>query len=1042
MNISFDKFGKSEKPEFILCNPDESEIAVITVSETSCIIRFNATSELTFKVYPKYSDDSGTHDHLWYESVKTKRLIFVTDLGYFQIQEVKELDDGKMKYKEVIALSLQNEFTFKKAEIPGGTYKFYNALTPSDDETLIGLVFKQMPGWTLSSVSGSLWNKYRTFEMNTDTSLYDFLVNTVENTYECIFNFDFLNKTVAITDIDDTVKQTDIYLSYDNLIKNIEVTENGDNIITALSVFGQGLDIRKVNPLGSAYIYDFSYYMNKDWMSQDLIDAVGTWQKKIAENQIVYANLLTELQNHNADLISMNSNLIELNGLLATQNNLLSVRITSGNGSVSEIKAEIDRITSNINSLKLQINTKESDISNTNTKLIAINTDLKFENNFTSEQLDILNRFIVQEEYSDNNYIVTDSMTQTQIQNYAQELHEQGQKVLNRLAQPRYTFTLDSVNFLFLEHFKRFSDQLELGSVITIEKETDVWFYPILLEVSFNWDNPDLFEMTFGNRYRLDDSGYTFADLISQSVNSSRSVSANWKDITRFNDYKDEVIGVLKNAWDVSKNAIVSANNQNIVWDESGLLCRYLDPDSGSYHDEQMKIINNQLVFTTDGFNTISTAIGKIALGDGTFGYGIAAEVLLGHLVASNELRISSENNYFIVDGAGATLYNADFTVENEKSKITISPDEGILIQKKLSADRFEDIFYVDENGDAFFAGQLSAASGKIGGWDVSEDGLSHSEGQYYLNSDGTGKIGLMTFNNSSATFDGNIYAKNLQAGSITLPNGNTGDAGYVGDSHIADNSISGTKLRAEYRDSVTAAIAAVEVYANKTFAKIESFTSFQSQVANAITQAETSIKQYSDNKFATITSLTTFQTDVNTSMSAITQDVNVTKSQIALVVGAGKIVDAAGNTSASIIIEAINGTGSTATIRADKINLSGVTTFLKASDVSASGTTKIDGGRVDTLTLAVDRLKPNTQGHIEFERPLAWKTGTSNNTIYNLGGIYFQATYSTPSGPQMVWLTHQGMQQGQLNFHGCTGLYINGSRVLTNADGLNAVFG
>lgn len=134
----------------------------------------------------------------------------------------------------------------------------------------------------------------------------------------------------------------------------------------------------------------------------------------------------------------------------------------------------------------------------------------------------------------------------------------------------------------------------------------------------------------------------------------------------------------------------------------------------------------------------------------------------------------------------------------------------------------------------ASITGSIYSNSGTIGGWTISSSGISNNNGLYYLNNDGSGRIGLMTFNQWNASFDGNIYAKNLQAGSQNI-DGEVFDYGYIGNEHIADNSISPDKLYAEYVDGVTESIAAVQVYADETFATTSSVSTLQTEIYNEL---------------------------------------------------------------------------------------------------------------------------------------------------------------------------------------------------------------
>ena len=119
-----------------------------------------------------------------------------------------------------------------------------------------------------------------------------------------------------------------------------------------------------------------------------------------------------------------------------------------------------------------------------------------------------------------------------------------------------------------------------------------------------------------------------------------------------------------------------------MVIDERGLLGRkYISPNI--YEDEQIKITNNRIGFTKNNWNSLSTVLGKVTMPDNSVSFGLNAEVIMGKLIAGNQLVISNSNNTFTVDSLGAKLINANFSIEKGLNKILLDPTNGFKIQKK-----------------------------------------------------------------------------------------------------------------------------------------------------------------------------------------------------------------------------------------------------------------------------------------------------------------------------------------------------------------------
>lgn len=656
----FDYYRQSEKPEFILCNPDDTQICVLTVSDTKCVLRYNDTSEISFQVTEGCTDG--------YELLETNREVLVEGLGYFIIDTVDEDDtDGEHHAtKTVNAKSAQYELASKVVDYVNDVLPFYDSTHTSDKLTFMEHLLTLMPGWSFTCDS-ALENRYRSINITKQTVL-DVLYSTASEAYQCIFTFDFLNRSIhadavsTLTSDGSPVQKTDIYLSFDNIIEGIDLRESADNIKTKLYVYGQDLDIRQVNPIGTAYIINLDYFKNPNWMEQDLIDAIEAWEEKVDGFKADYADRLTDLSKLRSELTKLQSDLATLEGEKAERDNVISAKIEGGLASGEEytnLVAESNDYANQIRIKKDEIKDKEDSIEAALQRLKTINAECSLENeeNFSSDQYRRLGRFLKEGEYANNNYVVTDLTTPEEAQEFAEELYAEGAYVLSRLSQPSFTLSVDAKAFIHMPEFLTFIQQLELGCMVTVEKSEDVFYSPILLEMEFSWDDKEEFSLSFGNRFHLDDAGYTYEELLGAASNTSSSISANWDSIVDFDrNYKSKIADLINNAFNVALHSIISSSNQDIVWDASGLTCRKWNPDMGTYDGEQFKIINNMIAFTDDGWNTLKTIIGKIALDPDNpqnTKYGIVAEAIVGQLLAGENLVITNEGGTFRVDGDG-----------------------------------------------------------------------------------------------------------------------------------------------------------------------------------------------------------------------------------------------------------------------------------------------------------------------------------------------------------------------------------------------------
>jgi hypothetical protein len=155
--------------------------------------------------------------------------------------------------------------------------------------------------------------------------------------------------------------------------------------------------------------------------------------------------------------------------------------------------------------------------------------------------------------------------------------------------------------------------------------------------------------------------------------------------------------------------------------------------------------------------------------------HSIVADIIVGNLIAGNELRISNDANTFTLDGGGATLTNAIFklTTTNGNSQILLDPQDGIRIRgldSRIGSPTSGSIInklWMDSNGNlniignANIEGSIIADLGYIGGWRIAQDGLYDNFGNW-IKSTGNIRLGVLSINGSTGIFNGNFYANNL----------------------------------------------------------------------------------------------------------------------------------------------------------------------------------------------------------------------------------------------------------------------------------------
>lgn len=314
----------------------------------------------------------------------------------------------------------------------------------------------------------------------------------------------------------------------------------------------------------------------------------------------------------------------------------------------------------------------------------------------------------IEGDYSNDTFALTDDMTLAQSIDLSLQLKEVGEQQIQRVSQPTFTFNISSLDFLKIKEFQRFAEQLELGKTICVEKSENLLYQPAVTEITFNLFSADEFSMTFSNSAKLNGNEFTFADLVAESSSVSKSVSSNWQDLISYTKEKDNLSSIIADPLNRALRAgMGGAINQEFIIDNTGILGRkYSDNDHTSFLDEQVRIINNTILFTSDNWNSVKTALGKIYYtdnGEEQSAYGLIAETIIGNLIMGNALKIKNDDSTILLDKDGISIKDANANT----------------------------LFNADIYGNVSITGEINALTGYIGtkesGFAIDSNSISHS---------------------------------------------------------------------------------------------------------------------------------------------------------------------------------------------------------------------------------------------------------------------------------------------------------------------------
>lgn len=691
MIVKYNALDRFEKPKLTLCNPGAKyENGYLTkvlgtlsdYDSEEIIFNFNSTSDLNFRIYKADHDDPERNAHaaFLYNAVRNKRLIFVDNIGFFVISETNTGYEGLTDFIDVTAHSAETEIEQKKVPyIENGTYPLLTQTVEGEEkEGLLNILVDTLPNWSIGTVAQSVANSWRTFEdISLDTNILSLMLQNMQDAYECIFVFDIIEREINVYAQNDYVHETGIHLTKDDLINTLHIDENAADVYTAISVVGNdNITINAINPLGTNTIYDFTYYL--DWMSDGLAAKVRAWQTLVISQEEPYYNLSQQYYTKLGECSTASQAIQQLQTqvtiLKRLRENLVAGSseyvwaeyakvIMEAGGASLDLSQSISAIIAEVNE---RIRTAEAQIQTLNEELDGSNDDLNeleqaieaivdsvaITSYFTEEEYNELYYYIFEGSYTDDYVIITDIMTPVEQFNQMKTMYDRAQSQLKRVSKPTQQFTLDVENFIFAKEFLPWSEQLETGCLINVEVAADDVAPLFLTNITINYDDHAL-SMTFGNRFNRYDPKSLFENVlggINKSANSINFLKEAVYPITNnFNAMREQI----QAARDITMDAALASENQEVVIDGSGYTGREVINDTGEYDPHQIKITGRNIVFTDDAWESAKTAIGEIYW-NGSTTYGINAETIVGDLIVGNQLVIKDNNGndmFTVIDG-------------------------------------------------------------------------------------------------------------------------------------------------------------------------------------------------------------------------------------------------------------------------------------------------------------------------------------------------------------------------------------------------------
>ena len=528
--------GVKDSYTLILCKMNGQRMGMIPYSSVDSIKRgINSVSELTFSVH-KYYGEENLRNPL-YDELKTERFIELDNDECYVIKNISEVNE---RLKSVTAYSREKKLFKNTAEFEDITLTLKNPYTDIEGCFSLDELLYDATGWRVGYVSQKVLYKSNEtvidnitgetevtltneeklrYQESVSTNWYDYINTDIAEQFECYPVFDSYNKIVNLYSDDELGEDPQLMLSYDNYLKEIELSDDTEDIVTKLVLSGNDdLTISEVNPSGETFVEDFSYFIESREMSDALISALELYYVMVKKRAIEWNRLRGEKAEKQSQLTTKKNELLIIYSTIKSLefamkqsndeafNAKTQERLVGLNDKRALLEKEVNELDENIKLLDASIENinklcKKKYATNDNGILI-----------FTESLLNELKEFIYQDTYS--NDAITDGLTLMRI----------GKRKVSQSCYPTKTWTISSVNFIerlidngFRQHW---NGELGLGDMIVLKGDE---FIEVIYVIGYTQNFKDkTIELELSNKKQENEFSLSIGERLTQGKEAYR----------------------------------------------------------------------------------------------------------------------------------------------------------------------------------------------------------------------------------------------------------------------------------------------------------------------------------------------------------------------------------------------------------------------------------------------------------------------------------------------------------------------------------------
>ena len=246
-----------------------------------------------------------------------------------------------------------------------------------------------------------------------------------------------------------------------------------------------------------------------------------------------------------------------------------------------------------------------------------------------------------EDKYSNENYI-SDGLNNAELFQKALEFIKIAENEIYKSAELQHSISATLNNLLAIPKFKPLVKSFKTGNWIRVQVNDEIYKLR-LLEYDIGYSDIENIPVEFSDVTKIKNGITDVEDILSQAS----SISSSYDYVQRQSKKGDIAQGTIEQWLSDGLNSanvkIKSNSNEDILITKNGLLARTKSDITDEYSPSQFKLTHNIMAYTTDGWDTVSTALGEhdYVYWDGTdfvngTDYGLSTKFVdAGHIIGS-----------------------------------------------------------------------------------------------------------------------------------------------------------------------------------------------------------------------------------------------------------------------------------------------------------------------------------------------------------------------------------------------------------------------